>query len=68
MIPLLKDADEENVLIMQNHLYAFSTEGLRTLVVAKAELDPEVYRDWNKRFLVGTASRIHGPADHHLIR
>ena len=33
------------------HLSAFASEGLRTLVLAQRELDPEWYRGWNQRYV-----------------
>ena len=36
------------ILLSHHHLHSFSTEGLRTLILAKKELDPKIYEEWKK--------------------
>lgn len=38
------------------HLQDYATEGLRTLCIAKRELTPSQYKEWNKRHLEASAS------------
>lgn len=56
MIPLLADRDHPHVTRMVSHLTEFGIEGLRTLVLARAELDPKWYADWDARYLDASTS------------
>eukprot|EP01006_Ploeotia_vitrea_P037460 TRINITY_DN66130_c1_g3_i4.p1 TRINITY_DN66130_c1_g3~~TRINITY_DN66130_c1_g3_i4.p1 ORF type:complete len:1740 (+),score=1035.90 TRINITY_DN66130_c1_g3_i4:2742-7961(+) len=51
MLPLMHLEDGESMQL-QSHLFKFATQGLRTLVCARAELDEEFYADWNERYQV----------------
>ena len=41
----------EEILHIAVYLKHFSKEGLRTLLIAKREIDKNVYEQWNKRYL-----------------
>ena len=62
----LRDSDEE--ALVKSHLSTFASEGLRTLVMAKAILDEREYALWNARFqeaklAVNTSGSSSGPAE-----
>jgi phospholipid-translocating ATPase len=42
--------DEALEATLNNHLELFSTEGLRTLVLAERYLDEDEYRAWDQKF------------------
>ena len=49
MLPrLVKNEDLENTT--RNHINDFSTEGLRTLILGKKELNEEEYQQWHEKF------------------
>ncbi|CAN0443920.1 unnamed protein product, partial [Hapterophycus canaliculatus] len=45
-LPLSNQCVEETV----KHMDVFAREGLRTLVIAQAELDPAAFKKWERSF------------------
>ena len=67
---MLKKLQEETPLYLlekvKDDLNTFSTEGLRTLVIAYKELDEEKYLDWSQRYSEAQAEEFNvaGACDH----
>lgn len=42
------DSNEKDKALLLEHLKCFASEGLRTLVLARRQLSPQEYADWNQ--------------------
>ena len=56
LLPRLKDSNGQAVKKVKEQLDSFSTYGLRTLIIAKRKLDPEIWRDWEARYQDASSS------------
>jgi len=50
MVSLIKETLSDDLTILKNHLFEFASDGLRTLVVGKVEVDSERAKGWLRAY------------------
>ena len=50
IIPRLAEGQDELIKTTERYLQTYAEDGLRTLILAQKEVDPEYYDDWSRQY------------------
>ena len=56
VLPRMAAGQKDKIEVTNSFLEEYANEGLRTLILAQKEVDPEFYEKWNQKYTVASCS------------